>query len=208
MGIFKDMRGGQFRPGPGVDGPPPSFGFPRFLFITRNHPGKLIIGNVLFIVFSIPLFTAPAALCGLNAVIGLLMKTGHCYTRRDFVNGFKRRFWAKTLMGLPFFIIIAGAVLLFDAGLRGFWLYTVIVAACFFFLVSCCFFALAAQEGGPFRLLYVRAFALCFSGRRVLRLLPVLLLAGFFIVFRVALLPVILLIGVALTVILTHAAVG
>ena len=207
MKIFRDMRGGQFRPGPGVDGPPPSAGFPRLWYILRNHPGKLIGGNVLFAVFSIPLITAPAALCGLNAVIARLMLTGRCYTARDFLDGFRRRFWSKTLMGLIFFIVIAGAVLLYEAGTRGVWLYITIVVACFFFFAACCFFALTTRECEPVGVLYLRAFALCFSIRRILRLLPAFFLAGFFLLFRVALLPVFVLIGMSLTVILAHAAI-
>ena len=207
MKLFRDMRGGQFQPGPGVDGPPPSVGFPRFWYILRNHPGKLILGNVLFVLFSVPIITAPAALCGLNAVIARLMLSGHCYTARDFVDGFRRRFWSKTLMGLPFFVVIAGAVLLYEAGRRGVWLYVAFVAACFFFFAACCFFALTTRESEPVGVLYLRAFALCFSGRRVLRLLPALLSAVVFLFFRVALLPVFVLIGMSLTVILAHAAI-
>ena len=199
------MRGGQFKPGPGVEGPPPSTGFPRLWYILRNHPGKLICGNILFILLSLPIVTAPAALCGLNALVARLMQTGHCYPAKDFMDGFRQRFWSKTLFGLPFFTVIAGAALLYITGASGLLFYAAAAAALYFSLAACCFFASAEGGEEPISHMFIISLVLCFSVRRAFRLLPTLLLAVFFLVLRVALLPVFLLIGMSLIVTLAQA---
>ena len=205
--MFKDMRGGQFKPGPGADGPVPAVGFARFWFILRTHPGKLIIGNVLFVLFSVPLVTAPAALCGLNAIIARLMEDGHCYPSKDFFEGFKSAFWSKTLFGLPFFTVITGVIVMHETGLRGIWLYVAIVIACFFFFSGCCFYTSTAGGRDPIPRLFMMSFSQCCSCRRMIRLCPALISAGFFAVFRISLMPLFLLIGMSFVVILAHAAI-
>ena len=234
MSLFSDMRGGQFKPGPGVDTPSPSSGFPRFWYILRTFPGKLIAGNMLFILLCVPVVTAPAALCGLNTIAERLMKSGHSYPGHDFFEGFGRRFWSKTLFGLPFFMVIAGTVLLYASGARGALLCAAVVVACYFFLAACCFFVTVsrgdemASQGdesdpqddeqipqGDERVsqgdesiprLFLRAFVSCLSGYNTLRLLPALLLTGVFIWLGFFLFPVILVIGISVIVILAHAA--
>ena len=205
MRIFRDMRGGQFKPGPGVNEPPPAFGFSRSWFILRNHPGKMIKGNVLFVLLSLPIITAPAAYCGLNAVISKLMTSGHSYPFMDFVDGAKRRFWLKTFFGLPFFVVIVGTVILLRNGVKGVILYASIAVAVVFFFASCSFFATVNEEGAEIPALFLRSFASCISPKRIIRCMPSLLIAASFSVFGFSLFPILLLIGMSLIALLSQA---
>ena len=212
MGLFSDMRGGHFTPGPGVDEPPPAMGFKRFLFILRNHFGKLILANVLFLAFCLPVVTIPASLCGLNMVCAQLIRTGKCYLVQDFLEGFKRGFPAKTLLGAPFCVIVAGTVLLYISGMRTVWFYIAAASACYFFIAACYFFAystgLYSSDGAKETLskLFVRALLLCFARRSTPRLLPALILATIFMFLYISLLPVLALIGASLIVTLALSA--
>ena len=202
------MRGGQFRPGPGVEGPPPAAGFARFWFILKNHFRKLILANFLFLIFSIPVITIPAALCGLNSVCSQLMRTGKCYLGQDFLDGFRRRFLAKTLFGLPFCAVIGGTVLLYVAGMRRFGagFYAAAIVACYFFLAACFFFASANNAGSAISKSFPEAFFLIFRKLTWLRLLPALALAVLFTVFYITLLPILLIIGMSLITLLAQIA--
>ena len=203
------MRGGQFRPGPGVDKPPPVSGFRRFRFIFVNHFRKLIMANLLFLLFCIPIVTIPASLCGLNMVCAQLMKTGKCFLVQDFLDGFKRRFLAKTLLGIPFCAVIGGTVLLYIAEMRTAPFYAAAAVSCYLFLTACRFFTgvvMINENETPSRL-FLRAFLLCLTRLSTLRLLPALLIAVLFTAFYISLLPVMIIIGMSLIVILSMAAI-
>ena len=206
------MRGGQFRPGPGVDGPPPATGFRRFWFIFTNHFGKLIAANLLFALFSIPLVTLPAALCGLNAVCAQLIRTGKCFLVQDFLDGFRRGFIQKTIFGMPFCIVVAGTVLMYAAEMRTAGFYAAAAVSCYFFLAACHFFTnIADTDRGekkttPLKL-FLRALSSCLARRSTLFLLPALLLAILFTVLYISLLPVFALIGMSLIVMLAMSAI-
>lgn len=209
------MRGGQFKPGPGVYAPPPASGLPRFWFILRNHFGKLIFANLLFFLFSAPIVTIPASLCGLNFVCAQLVHTGKCYTTQDFLDGFRHMFWKKTLYGMPFCIVVGGTLLLYGAGMRTFWFYAAVAASCYFFLSGCYFFANTAKAGlrpadkssEPMKeqketlsKIFLRALSSCVISPATLRLLPALALTLLFVVLRVSLTPVLLIFGMSLIV--------
>jgi len=208
MGLFSDMRGGQFRPGPGVDKPPPVSGFRRFWFIFVNHFGKLIMANLLFLLFCIPVVTIPASLCGLNMVCSQLMKSGKCFLLQDFLDGFRRRFFAKTLLGMPFCVFIGGTVLLYIAEMRSAGFYAAAVISCYLFLTACRFFTgiNSIKENETPSRLFLRAFLLCLTRRSTLRLAPALLIAALFTAFYISLLPVMIILGMSLIVLISMAA--
>jgi len=99
MGAFDKLRGKHFLPGPGVTEPPPARGLKRFSFVFSNHFAKLVYISFLTALFSLPLVTAPAALCGLTAVMMNLVREGHTFLWDDFWEAFKAGF-SRSLVGL------------------------------------------------------------------------------------------------------------
>ncbi len=109
MNITEMIRRKRFAPGKGVTEPPPEKGLKLFFFLLGIHFWKLVKLNLLFLAFSIPVVTIPAALCGMNRVLIKLVREGNCFLWAEFIKEFK----ANVLKGLPFGIL--QAFLLFDA---------------------------------------------------------------------------------------------
>lgn len=108
MGSITELiKNKRFAPGRGVTEPPPEKGIKRFGFLLWTHMWKLITLNLLFLAFSIPVLTIPAALCGMDRVLIKLWRDGNCFLWSDFWGEFK----ANLFKGLPFGI--SGALLLF-----------------------------------------------------------------------------------------------
>ncbi len=107
MSITELIKEKRFAPGPGVTEPPPEKGIKRFWFLLATHFWKLIQLNLLFILFSLPVFTIPAAYCGMNRVLIKLVREGNCFLWYEFSKEFKSNF----LKSLPFGLVTA--VLLF-----------------------------------------------------------------------------------------------
>lgn len=107
MSITELIRKRRFAPGPGVTEPPPEKGIKRFGFLLTTHFWKLIQLNLLFVLFSLPVLTIPAAYCGMNRVLIKLVREGNCFLWYEFSKEFKANF----LKSLPFGIVTA--VLLF-----------------------------------------------------------------------------------------------
>lgn len=103
MSITEQIKRKRFAPGPGVTEPPPKKGIKRFFFILTTHFWKLIELNLLFILFSIPVLTIPAAYCGMNRVLIKLVREGNCFLWDDFIKEFK----ANLFKSLPFGLITA-----------------------------------------------------------------------------------------------------
>lgn len=198
MGIFDDMRGGQFRPGPGITEPSPKSGIRRFWFILKNNFGKLVAVNLLFVLFSLPLVTAPAALCGLSLVLANLVREGNCFLWDDFKEGFMTDFWRRTLAGLPFVLIPGGFIFMYIFQLRGAGFVAVGISALLLFLWGCWLFPLmATAPGNPFAQLS-NSLGLCLlQAGRTLRLVFALLLAAPLVLFWQALSPVTVLVGIS-----------
>lgn len=97
----------RFSPGRGVTEPPPERGWKRFFFVLGTHFWKLISLNLLFVAFCIPVFTIPAALCGMNRVLIKLYRDGNCFVWSEFYKEFR----SNLFKALPFGAI--GAVSLF-----------------------------------------------------------------------------------------------
>lgn len=107
MNITELIKRKRFAPGKGVTEPPPERGIRRFGFLLWNHLWKLVTVNLLFIAFSIPVITMPAALCGMNRALIVLVREGNCFIWDEFWKEFK----ANLFKSLPFGLL--SAVLLF-----------------------------------------------------------------------------------------------
>lgn len=86
----------------GAGHPLPRRGPLRLLMISSTHFWKLVGANLLFVLFSLPVVTAPAALCALNRVCLLIYREGNCFLWMDFFQEFRRSFWRGLLPGALF----------------------------------------------------------------------------------------------------------
>lgn len=109
MGMTELMKNKRFVPEPGVEGPPPEKGAKRFGFLLWSHLWKLVILNLLFLAFCIPVVTIPAAFCGMNRVLIKLVREGNCFLWSDFITEFKANLFKAMLPGF------LCAFLLFDS---------------------------------------------------------------------------------------------
>ena len=90
----------QNREGAGL--PLPEGGFRRYAAVLGTNFWKLVRLNLIFILFSLPVVTIPAALCGVNRVCMLLIRNGYCFLWEDFWEEFRRSFRRSLLPGLLF----------------------------------------------------------------------------------------------------------
>lgn len=100
MGFFRNRYD---REGAGL--PMPEGGIRRYLLLLVTHFWKLIGLNLLFVLFSLPVITLPAALCAMNRVCMLLIRNGHCFLWQDFIEEFKRSF-VRSLLPAIFFLFL------------------------------------------------------------------------------------------------------
>ena len=100
MGLF-GRRGD--REGAGL--PLPEGGIRRYGVLLATHFWKLVELNLLFILFSIPIVTLPAALCGVNRVCVLLIRNGYCFVWGDFWEEFRRSFRRSLFPALLFALL-------------------------------------------------------------------------------------------------------
>ena len=101
MGLF-GRRGD--REGAGL--PLPEGGIRRYGVLLATHFWKLVELNLLFILFSVPIVTLPAALCGVNRVCVLLIRNGYCFVWGDFWEEFRRSFRRSLLPALLFALLL------------------------------------------------------------------------------------------------------
>lgn len=87
---------------------PPEQGARRFFFLLKNHFWKIVALNALFLLFSLPLITMPAALCGMNRVCVKLVREGNCFLWYEFWKEFKAELWKS----LPFGILYGAELFL------------------------------------------------------------------------------------------------
>ena len=106
-GFLEELGAKRFAPGKGVAEPPPQGGWRRFFFVLGTHFWKLISLNLLFLAFSIPVITIPAALCGMNRVLIKLYRDGNCFVWTEFIKEFR----ANLFKAIPFGFL--GGVMLF-----------------------------------------------------------------------------------------------
>ena len=96
MGFFEDLGNRNWKK-EGEGKPAPSHGRERFFYLLRTHFWKLITLNLLFLLFSIPVVTLPAALCAMNRVLIKLTRDGNCLLWMEFRDEFKRSFLKSLL---------------------------------------------------------------------------------------------------------------
>lgn len=112
MSIFRD-RTNRRSPGEGTGKPVPSEGVGRYFSLIGLHFGKLVGLNLLFIVFSIPVVTIPAALCGVNRVCMKLIREGNVFLWEEFFSEFKFSFKKSLILGILFaFLLFVGYYLM------------------------------------------------------------------------------------------------
>ena len=112
MGLFS----GKFeKEGAGL--PMPEGGPARYFSLFFSNIWKLMGANVLFVLFSLPLVTLPAALCALNRVCILIYKNGSCYLWQDFVGEFRASFLRSLLPALLFLALLFAGYYFMSLGL-------------------------------------------------------------------------------------------
>jgi len=99
-GFWEELGARRFAPGEGVAEPPPQGGWRRFFFVLGTHFWKLVSLNLLFLAFSIPVVTMPAALCGMNRVLIKLYRDGNCFVWTEFFKEFRANLWKALPFGL------------------------------------------------------------------------------------------------------------
>lgn len=84
-------------------GESPRTGAKRYFFLLSTHFGKLIGANLLFLLFSVPIVTMPAAKCAMNRVLIKLVRDGNCFLWDEFWKEFR----SQLLRSLPVGILFA-----------------------------------------------------------------------------------------------------
>lgn len=97
--------------------PPPKGGYPRVWFLFATNFWKLVSLNLLFLLFSLPVVTVPAAIAALDRVCLLLWREGNCFLFDDFLAEWK----SSLLRALPVGLIalLSAGMLVFGATLGG-----------------------------------------------------------------------------------------
>ena len=105
--IKQKMTDRIVKPGPGVDSPPPERGLSRLRFVISTHFSKLLLLNLLFVAFCIPVVTIPASISGMTYVLMKLVRTGSCYIWSDFWKELKAAFIQKISVSLTLLVLVA-----------------------------------------------------------------------------------------------------
>ena len=70
-----------------------------YFFLIWTNLIDIFAANLLFLLFSLPVVTAPAALCALSRVMTVLMREGSCSVWREFIREFQSSFWKGIVLG-------------------------------------------------------------------------------------------------------------
>ena len=89
-----------FGPGKGVETPIPSTGPQRMWFIIKNNYIQMMLLNLLFIVFCLPVITIPAALAGMTKILVKWTRDDNVYFWQDFFSEFKTDFFKRLIAWL------------------------------------------------------------------------------------------------------------
>ncbi|MCI8525183.1 MAG: YesL family protein [Oscillospiraceae bacterium] len=99
--------------------PVPAGGAGRLWYVLSTHFGKLVTANLLFVLFSVPVVTMPAAFAAMTAVIQALWRQGQCFVWETFWRELRTEFWARTLWSLVLLALPVGGWFL--GGLMAVW---------------------------------------------------------------------------------------
>lgn len=142
MGIFDWHARRTIRPGAGVHTPPPEKGFAGYIYIIKTHFWKIVTANLIFLLFSIPIVTIPAALTALTKVMYTLFNKNTCEVFKDFLAEFKSIFLKSLILaaisavvyGLLFFAVYS--YLRMDAALGPVGIVLIIIIAVWLWVVQ------------------------------------------------------------------------
>ena len=104
MGILNILINRHYY-GTGTGFPVPKSGARRYFCLLGMHFWKLIELNLIFIAFSLPVITLPAALCGLNRALVKLIREGNVFLWDEFFTEFKSSFLKSLSLGLLFALL-------------------------------------------------------------------------------------------------------
>ena len=104
MKIVESLQKIHTREGKGVFSQPPQSGIKRLLFVIRTYYVTIVYLNVLFVLFSVPIITIPAAIIALNRCIFELDRYGAVAPLHDFLQAFSQAFKRSLL----YLIVMAG----------------------------------------------------------------------------------------------------
>ena len=188
MNILDGLIPGGMKEGTGQ--PAPGAGIKRYFYILWNHFWKIAGLNLLFILFSIPVITIPAALGAVNRVCLKLFRDGNIFLWDDFREEFISGFRVNTLCGLVFAVLFFVSYYLLSLGLtNNMNVYGVLFNAggLAVLLISAVwggyFFVLSAMADQPAGMLIKNSFMLMtLGGGRTLCVLVTISAAVFFIV--------------------------
>lgn len=150
--------------------PLPEIGAGRAVTLFFTYFWQLVWANMLFVLFSLPVITMPAALCALNRVCILIYRNGHCFLWTEFWKEFRSSFLRSLLPGLLFgvllfvgyfFMSLAAANAHFPVWCLIFWFVGIVAAvagACW----GAYFFALVPLLDGKNPVVLKNAYLLCF----------------------------------------------
>ena len=92
--------------GPGL--PAPKEGWARVGVMAMTHFWRLVAANMLFVLFSLPVVTLPAALTALDRVCVVIYKDGNIFLWYEFWKEFKRSLLRSILPALGFALLLFG----------------------------------------------------------------------------------------------------
>ncbi len=94
----------------------PSSGWARAGVMALTHFWKLIAVNTLFVVFSLPIVTLPAALTALNRVCVIIYRDGNIFLWHEFRKEFCRSFVRSLVPGCGFALLLSGGYFFMSLG--------------------------------------------------------------------------------------------
>jgi len=114
MGFFRNSNHiGTQSSRNGTGKPVPGGGIGRYFCLLGLHFWKFVGLNLLFVAFSIPIVTMPAALCGVNRMCFKLIREGNVFLWEEFIIEFKTSFKKSLVLGLLFaFLLFVGYYLM------------------------------------------------------------------------------------------------
>jgi uncharacterized membrane protein YesL len=136
------------REGPGVPRhAPPKKGLALLGAVIAREGWTLIELNLLYVLFSLPLVTIPAAQVATTRVVVLMLEDRNIYLLRDFWETFRDRFWRATAFGVGNLAVLALAACsgyAFLQAARAELMFAVPLAVC---AATAVFVAIAAAHG-------------------------------------------------------------
>lgn len=110
MGLF-NYPSSYSRPGPGIDkNAPPKKGAALFFDILGREFWALLLVNLIYLLFCLPIVTIGPATAALYRVTVTMVRDKNVYAWRDFWEAFKSNWKQGLLFGIPFTLFLIAAV--------------------------------------------------------------------------------------------------